>query len=246
MISLLRDVWRQLPGILAALLIGATALLLLAFPRTLADLANWVGSSDTFVVVLLRWFAALAINAGLIWFFIVKPLTHLRKARRTSGLVVRRGQGVAFLDTESARQQVFSAVSKVTDVQKVEVTVLNDLGRAEVTVNVLTHHDINGIKKKGEIRREIKKTLEDQLGLGLAQEPVINLRLSQTGPEVPYAASPDLMQIAPGRVNTPATEPKPSPKEDDPLILIDTSHEAPTVMLSRTDRLDEKKVVDKN
>jgi hypothetical protein len=203
---------------LAAIFIGMTATLFLVFPRVvnwLADQLGNMGDPIELVPALTHWAIALLINFVLLYLYVFRPLQHFRRARRAQGLVLRKGEGVAFMDAESVRQQVFKAVSHVDSVQRTEVSVSNDLGRAVVQVNVLVDNQINGVKKKQEIRREIKKVVEDQLGVGLASEPVINIRLAPIGQEVPYATSPEAPYSpppAPSRTAAPAPIPAPSPE----------------------------------
>jgi hypothetical protein len=214
-----RDLLRLLPGMLGAIFIGVTATLFLVFPRVVNWLADQFGNMGDPLEVgqaLIHWAVALFINLVLIYFFVFRPLQRLRQARRAQGLIVRRGQGVAFMDAESARQQVYGAVSALPAVQRVEVTVGNNQGRAEVQLNVLVDREVNAAKKKQEIRREIKKIVEDQLGVALAGEPVINIRLTSLGADIPYAVTPE----------APYTPPPARPAPPPPVVMPTASPEA--------------------
>lgn len=220
MSNYLRELFRLLPGMLGAIFVGVTATLFIVFPRVVNWLADRLGNMGDPLDVgqaLIHWAVALVINIVLLYYFVFRPLQRLRQARRAQGLIVGRGQGVAYVDTESARQQVYSAVVALPAVQRTEVTVGNNQGRAEVQLNVLVDREINAAKKKQEIRREIKKTLEDQLGVGLAGEPVINIRLTALGADIPYASTPEAPYTAPPArpappVSSPVLMPAPSPE----------------------------------
>lgn len=219
MSNYLRELLRLLPGMLGAIFIGVTATLFLVFPRVVNWLADQLGNMGDPLEVgqaLIHWAVALLVNLALIYFFVFRPFQRLRQARRAQGLIVRRGQGVAFMDAELARQQVYGAVSALPAVQRVEVTVGNSQGRAEVQLNVLVDREVNAAKKKQEIRREIKKVVEDQLGVALAGEPVINIRLTSLGTDIPYAVTPE----------APYTPPPARPAPPPPVVMPAISPEA--------------------
>lgn len=219
MLNYLRELLRLLPGMLGALFIGVTASLFVVFPRVVNWLADRLGNMGDPLDVgqaLVHWAVALIINLALIYFYVFRPLQRLRQARRAQGLIVRRGQGVAYVDAESARQQVYGAVSALPAVQRVEVTVGNSQGRAEVQLNVLVDREIHAAKKKQEIRREIKKVVEDQLGVALAGEPVINIRLTPLGTDIPYAVTTE----------APYTPPPARPAPPPPVVMPAASPEA--------------------
>lgn len=194
MIGFLRDLFRILPGIAAAIFIGVVSTLFLVFPRVvnwLADLLGNMGDPLDLGQGLIHLGVALLIWAILGYFFIARPIQRFRLARRTRGLLVRRGQGIGFMDTESVRQQIYAAVARVSEVQGMEVSVINELGRAEVHLNILSGNRINGAAKKAEIRREVKRVVEDQLGVQLAGEPVINIKLVPIFEDLSFAAPAD-------------------------------------------------------
>jgi hypothetical protein len=120
---------------------------------------------------------------------------------------------------------------KVSDVQRTDVTISNDLGRAVVQLGVTTENTIQGPKKKQEISREVRKIVEDQLGIRLAGEPIINISLAPISdeglstarpqpsfqtvtpePRAPAAAVPAPMPAVPPKVE-PLDRPKPLPVE---------------------------------
>jgi hypothetical protein len=215
MLSFLRDLLQILPGILAAIFVGATVTLFVVFPRVVNELANLLGQMGDpieLLPALVHSGVALLIDFLLGYFFVVRPLQHFRRSRGARGLIVRKGQGVAFMDTESVRQQIYAAISRIDAVKRTEVSVNNDLGRAEIQLNVLADNQINAAKKKQEIRRETKKVVEDQLGIALAGEPMINMRLEPIAAEVPYAVPPEVPYTPPASQPKPAETPRPEPK----------------------------------
>jgi hypothetical protein len=219
MSNYLRELFRLLPGVLGAIFIGVMATLFLVFPRVVNWLADRLGNMGDPLDVgqaLIHWAVALLINVVLLYYFVFRPLQRLRQSRRAQGLIVGRGQGIAYVDTESSRQQVYSAVAALPAVQRVEVTVGNNQGRADVQLNVLVDREINAAKKKQEIRREIKKVVEDQLGVGLSGEPVINIRLTSLGTDIPYAVTTE----------APYTPPPARPAPPAPVLMPTPSPEA--------------------
>ncbi|MCC7451796.1 MAG: hypothetical protein IT324_30585 [Anaerolineae bacterium] len=179
---------KALAGLLAIVTIGAAAWMFLVFPRVANMLADLLGTNPEEPT---HWVPALIITAILLliaYFWVLIPYRMYRSMRDDHGLIVQRGQGRAFMDTESARQQVYAAVARIPNVQRTEVTIGNELGRAAVTMNILADNTINGPKKKQEISREVKKVIQDQLGIQLAGEPTINMSLEPIGAEVPHAA----------------------------------------------------------
>lgn len=214
MIRFFRDLFRIIPGVLAALFIGITITLFVVFPRVVNELASLTGNMGDPLELgpaIVHGLIALLIDVVIVYFFMLLPLRRFRRERAGEGLMVQKGQGVAYIDTESVRQQIFAAVSKIPDVDRVRVSVENHLGRANVQLNLLTDNTINGSKKKAEVLREVKKVVEDQLGVLLAGDPVINLSLEPvTTTDIPQAVIPQAMTPAPvAPPPTPARTPAP-------------------------------------
>src|SRR5262249_12432861 len=140
-------------GVLGTLLIGIFATLFLVFPRVVNQLADLlgnmgVGREGSFLPVdaqqgLIHVLIALIIDIFLFYFFIWRPTKDLREAYQITGLVVRKGEGQAFIDTESVRQRVLNAIAKFTDIQHADVVINNDNGRAMITLNIITDLALN-------------------------------------------------------------------------------------------------------
>jgi hypothetical protein len=219
-------------GILAIVFVGLTMTLLIGLPIVINRLADVLGTGAELPQ---HWIPAIIIDLillALAYFWVWKPWRQYSVEQKAQGLIVRKGQGRAYMDAESVRQQVYAAVMKVPDVQRADVTISNDLGRAVVQLSVLTENTIHGPKKKQEISREAKKVVEDQLGIRLAGEPIINMSLAPISGEglqvaKPFpspravtaesrepaaAAAPAPVQPVPPGVE-PLDKPKPSPVE---------------------------------
>jgi hypothetical protein len=218
-------------GILAIFFVGLTMTLLIVFPRVINWLADLLGTGAENWQ---HWIPAIVIDLILLilaYVWVWRPWQQFRAAQNAQGLIVRKGQGRAYMDAESVRQQVYAAVMKVSDVQRADVTISNDLGRAVVQIGVTTENTIQGPKKKQEISRDVRKIVEDQLGIRMAGEPIINISLAPISgeslsvarpqpsfqaaapePRAPAAAVPAPMPAVPPRVE-PLGRPKPSPVE---------------------------------
>ncbi len=228
---------KALAGLLAIVIVGAVVWMFLVFPRVANILADLLGTNPE---ELTHWVPALIITAILLliaYFWVLVPYRMFRSTHNDHGLIVQRGQGRAFMDTESARQQVYAAVSRIPNVQRTEVTIGNELGRAAVTMNILANNTINGPKKKQEINREVKKVIQDQLGIQLAGEPIINMSLEPIGAEVPHAApdtAPAPLQSKPPQPRpvayeapAPVAMPKPEPRAEPVRPLPPVERRAP-------------------
>jgi hypothetical protein len=148
------------------------------------------------------------------YFWVYLPWRQSQTADDAQGLVVQRGQGRAYIDTESVRQQIYANVIEINDLERAEVSITNDLGRAAIQLNILAQNTINGPRKKQEIVREVKKVVQDKLGIRLAGEPVINLSLMPIAGDVPHAVP----GMAPHVAKSP-TSPRTMPESRPPAPL---------------------------
>jgi hypothetical protein len=231
MFRFIRRVWRVLPSILAGLFIIVVIWLFVVFPRVVNQLADLLGNmGDPLIATEQLIHTVIALVASLIplYFLIIRPYLNVKLPHDGHGLVVRQGQGVAYIDTESVRNQVYRAVTEIGAIKRTEVSIESDGGRAAVLLNLTTENNINGGRKKQEIRREVKKVVEDQLGVQLAGEPTINFRLANIEPDIPQAtpepvptppaARPIYVPPAPTPVGAP-----PPHREEPPIASTATS-----------------------
>lgn len=221
MFRFIRRVWRVLPSILAGLFIILVVWLFVVFPRAVNLLADLLGNMGDPLVAreqLVHTVIALVASLLPLYFLIIRPFQKAHLPQDGHGLVVRQGQGVAYIDTESVRNQVYRAVTEIGAIKRVEVSVESDGGRAAILLNLTTENNINGGRKKQEIRREIKKVVEDQLGVQLAGEPTINFRLAQIEPDIPQATPepPPAISVRPVERPIPAALPPPPPHREEP------------------------------
>jgi hypothetical protein len=210
----LRALLNMLPGILAAIFIGTTMTLLVLFPRVMNELADVMGTVPTALDTILHIVIAVAIDALLFYLAFVRPWQHARQVWDNAGLIVRKGQGRAYMDIESVRQQIYTAVARVPEIQRTEVLIDNENGRAAVRVSVVTSPSINAPRKKADLRREIHKVLEDQLGIDVAGEPSISISLAPLPEERPVITTPraELPPPVAPRAPTPLPEPVLAPR----------------------------------
>ncbi len=238
---------RTYVGILGVIFIGAIVTLFVVFPRVVNMLADLLGNMGTPLEAgpaALHGAIALVIDLVLAYFFIWQPVRRLSESLESPGLRVRKGEGTAYIDTESVRQRIVSALSKVADIQQAEVSVGNEAGRALIRLNVVTDVGINGPKKKNEINREVKKVVQDQLGVEVSGQPTINFTLGgrEPGASMPAIASSVSEPVSPAStpisVSKPLTPPPPAPKD---ISEDETVVEAPSrpsgIELARRDAL---------
>lgn len=199
---------RFLLGIIGLVYIAFTVTCFLVFPRVINLLADLFGTNPQEPS---HWIPAIIIDVFLLlvaYFWVYLPWRQSRTADDAQGLVVQQGQGRAYIDTESVRQQIYANVIEINDLERAEVSITNDLGRAAIQLNILAQNTINGPKKKQEIVREVKKVVQDKLGIRLAGEPVINLSLMPIAGEVPHAV-PGMAPHVAKSPTSPRTMPEP-------------------------------------
>ena len=215
-------------GVFGTFFIGLIITLFLVFPRVVNQLADLFGNmGNTLDGLPFDWgqaavhvAIAVVIDLLLVYFFILRPTRRLRESLDTPGLEVRKGAGRAYIDTESVRQRVIAAVGKVADIQHADVLVENESGRAIIRLNIVTDVLLNGPKKKNEINREVRKVVEDQLGVDVKGKPTINFTLTNEAGPVPMIAAGSTAFTFTGPTPTPASatarnmasEPTPEPE----------------------------------
>lgn len=224
------NVLRIFPLFLGGVFMIVVIWLFLVFPRVVNQLADLLGNMGQPTARLPFELSQGIIHAGIafiisllpLYFFIIRPLRQVEYQREGQGLAVIKGQGVGYIDTESVRQQIYTGILRLPNIQRAEVTVENDVGRANIFVNLLTESSINASRKKMEVRREIKKIVEDQFGIGLASEPTINMRLNQPEMDIPQArlepTNGTTVAVRPSTAPIPTTTypiPEPSPAYHD-------------------------------
>ncbi len=206
--------------VLGTFFIGLTITLFLVFPRVVNQLASVLGNmGDTPGGPPFEWgqaalhvAIAVVIDALLLYFFIVRPTRRLRDSLEAPGLEVRKGAGRAYIDTESVRQRVIAAIAQVADIQHTDVIVQNEAGRAVIRLNIVTDVLLNGPKKKNEINREVRKIVEDQLGVDVKGKPTIIFTLSTEADSVPLIGAGSSATEAPAMMRNMPPAPTPEPE----------------------------------
>lgn len=236
MFRTLRNIFRQLNTVLAGVFIIVTIWLFLLFPRLVNDLASLLGNMGTpldIVQGIVHAIIAFVVSLIPLYFLIIRPLRREYFASEGQGLIVRQGQGVGYIDTESVRHQIYTAIARVGTVKRTEVSVENSVGKASVFVNVVTENSVNAGKKKAELRREIKKVVEDQLGVQLAAEPTITMKLATIEMGIPQAHGEAALlgfpPPTPAPIPAPVTTPPPSAPPQPARYMLPTVETAPTM-----------------
>ena len=163
---------RRLYLILLSLIFIVVLAIFLLSPATIA---NWAGSISEISVIVRGLLAALLVVALLVLMYV-----QVRRDPRSNvtGLVMRGSGAVTEVSVESARERILNAVSDVPDVVSAEAEVKPVEGRADVELQVVVMgHDVKLPVKQKEINRALKQVIDKQLGLRLAGQPRIHIRL---------------------------------------------------------------------
>ncbi|MBL8156816.1 MAG: hypothetical protein JNM70_21750 [Anaerolineae bacterium] len=170
-------------------LIGATAALLLV-PKNVGE---WAGSiSEVSLVIRLL----LAVVIGAVLLLLTLALIRPDPRAKLPGLVMRTSGALADVSVESARERILKAVGDVKDVVSVEAQVKPVQGRADVELHVTVFgHDVRLPDKQKEINRAISQVVDKQLGLRMAGQPRVHIRIhgEETARQPTVAAPPVTM-----------------------------------------------------
>jgi hypothetical protein len=166
--NFLRRVYLLLLGLL---LIIAVTLLLLS-PEAVG---TWVGSiSELSLVVRI----AVTVVIDLILFALMYIQVRGDPRTKVNGLVMRGSGAVTEVSIESARERILKTVSDVPDVVSADATVKPVRGRADIELQVSVFgHDVKLPEKQKEINRALRQVIDKQLGLQMAGQPRIHLRI---------------------------------------------------------------------
>ncbi|MBZ0295791.1 MAG: hypothetical protein K8L99_24750 [Anaerolineae bacterium] len=105
---------------------------------------------------------------------------RLRPRRMTGdGLVVKASGAVADVSVESARTLILNTVKQVPDVTAATATLKAVDGKADIELDVnVQGQTVNVPKKQQEINRALKQVVYKQLGLQLAGQPRVHIKLN--------------------------------------------------------------------
>src|SRR5262249_7529851 len=103
-----------------------------------------------------------------------------------------RGSGaVTEVSIESARERILKAVSDVPDVVAAEASVKPVRGRADIELQVTVFgHDVKLPDKQRDINRALKQVIDKQLGLEMAGQPRIHIRIHGEEKQKPPLVAP--------------------------------------------------------
>jgi hypothetical protein len=166
--NFLRRIYLLLLGLL---LVIAVTLLLLS-PQAVG---SWVGSISELSPVV-----RLAITIVIDLFLLVLMYLQVRPdpGAKVNGLVMRGSGAITEVSVESARDRILKAVSDVPDVVSAEATVKPVRGSADIEMQVVVMgNDVKLPNKQKEINRALRQVIDKQLGLRMAGQPRIHIRI---------------------------------------------------------------------
>ncbi|MBC7809994.1 MAG: hypothetical protein H7175_02545 [Burkholderiales bacterium] len=182
----MKIVRRVLTALLEIVLVVVVTALLLV-PDVVAQI---VQSLDNVAFIIRLLIAALldALLLGLLYF-------QLRPERRLNenGLMVKASGAVTDVSIESARERILKAVSNVPDVASADARVRATNGKAHIELDVVvTNPNVSVPAKQQEISRALKQVINKQLGLQMAEQPIIHIELRDAKSIVPEVSAPSM------------------------------------------------------
>lgn len=180
--NFLRRIYLLLLGLLLVIMVT----LLLLSPQAVG---GWVGSiSELSPVIRLAITIVIDLFLLLLMYLQVRP----DPGSNVNGLVMRGSGAITEVSVESARDRILKAVNDVPDVVSVEAEVKPVRGRAEIAMQVaVLGHDVKLPAKQKEIDRALRQVIDKQLGLQMAGQPRIQLRIhGEPEPKPPIIAAP--------------------------------------------------------
>jgi hypothetical protein len=200
-VNFLRRIYLLLLGLLMVIMVT----LLLMSPQAVG---GWVGSiSELSPVIRLAITIVIDLFLLLLMYLQVRP----DPGSKIDGLVMRGSGAITEVSVESARDRILKAVNDVSDVVSVEVDVKPVRGRAEIEMQVaVLGHDVKLPAKQKEIDRALRQVIDKQLGLRMAGQPRIQLRIhGEPEPKPPFIASPPPVVVPEKETILPPVQPLP-------------------------------------
>jgi hypothetical protein len=185
--------------------------LLLLSPQAVG---TWVGSiSELSTVVRIIITVVVDLFLLALMYLQVRP----DPGSKVTGLLMRGSGAVTEVSVESARERILKAVSDVPDVISAEATVKPVRGRAEIEMQVVVMGDeVRLPNKQKDINRALRQVIDKQLGLQIAGQPRIHIRIFGEEPAKPVVPVPSpsipIVEKAPPIVVPPKVEPEPEPR----------------------------------
>ncbi len=221
MFTLIRKIIIVLAGISLALLITV----LLLDPFSVSVLALNINLTS----VLIRLPAAILID--LIVLAVVVVLVRSERVPRpaSTGLMVKAQGAIADVSVESARERILRAVRAVPDVLAAEADVKAIRGRADVDLDVSVSKESTSLPdKQREIDRALRQVINKELGLQMAGQPRVHIRMGNDEKlftSEPSAAIPAATTVTPPvgeALPAPVAQPEPKVETAEPFPVKDT------------------------
>jgi hypothetical protein len=127
------------------------------------------------------------------------------EGRQIRGLVVKSSGGaLAELSVESAREQILKAVQRLPKVISADATVSTKRGKAVITLSVeMKSDDVSLPDKQKEINRVLDNVVEKQLGLKMAERPMVHINLGGGGLPATAPLEENTVPVSNGEVDSP-------------------------------------------
>lgn len=180
----MRDFFLRLRVILFSLIGIILITGFLVFPKNVKELAEELENQEDSVRIILAMSAAMA--DALLLFIIYQELRP--RPRNEEGLLVKSRGASAEVTLESVKSHLETQISRLEDIYSAFANVKAFRGRVDVEMSIDAKDKVNVRKKSTQVNREIIKIIEKQLGLKLADKPVIVFRLMSE--PVQMAAAP--------------------------------------------------------
>jgi hypothetical protein len=180
-LNFLRRVYLLLLGLLLVIIVT----LLLLSPQAVG---TWVGSiSELSPVVRIIITVVVDLLLLALMYLQVRP----DPGSKVTGLLMRGSGAVTEVSVESARERILKAVSDVPDVISAEATVKPVRGKAEIEMQVVVMGDeVRLPNKQKDINRALRQVIDKQLGLQIAGQPRIHIRIHGEEPLKPFVPPP--------------------------------------------------------
>jgi len=195
--------------LITVLLIVLVSIFLLS-PQTVSVWAGTISEQSSLIRVLVT-----VVVGALLLFVTWLQIRPDPKAQMT-GLMMRVSGAITEVSVESARERILKAVSDVPDVVSAEAQVKPIRGRADIELDVTVFgYEVKLPNKQKEINRALNQVINKQLGLRMASQPRVHIKIYGEEPKKPASPvlekplSPPISVI----VEKPISSPEPEPKQ---------------------------------
>lgn len=180
-------------------------------PQTVSVWAGTISEQSSLIRVLVT-----VIVGALLLFVMWLQIRPDPKAQMT-GLMMRVSGAITEVSVESARERILKAVSDVPDVVSAEAQVKPIRGRADIELDVTVFgYEVKLPNKQKEINRALNQVINKQLGLRMASQPRVHIKIYGEEPKKPASPvlekplSPSVSVVVEKPVSSLEAEPKQS------------------------------------